>query len=81
MRGKARMQVGWVEGKWPREADQRGRSKFGSGEKFDSVHLIKATVKGVTSDRGLSLTEAIWKGAPPRPVRVCQISLKSMKTG
>ena len=88
MRDKARMQDGWVggwEGKWTREAETLLlvvlERQIWLGEKFDSVHLIKATVKGVTSDRGLSLTEAIWKGAPTRPVRVCQISLKSMKTG
>ena len=46
------MQVGWVGGG---KVAQRGRperqKQIWLGEKFDSVHLIKATVKGVTSDR------------------------------
>ena len=45
---------GW-EGKWPREAETLLlvvlERQIWLGEKFDSVHLIKATVKGVTSDR------------------------------
>ena len=51
MRGKARMPDGWVGGKVAQRGRPERQKQIWLGEKFDSVHLIKATVKGVTSDR------------------------------